>query len=266
MVGPADSLLQLNMKISYTLDAFECNYSLVPIPILSYQQGDVIRICIKPGEVAENDGLSMRKIDSMSFQKDGIEDYFAIFGGQEDFLGFSELFCTSGSPICYVDTLLKAEWFAEQGFVEVSGIATLQFGSSRRRRSLSSMNDEDQQRVLQLGENNDKELGRFSVKFPVTTFQETMVQRNNNNDNIVSQTQAVLLVVLCFLQITSCIFVLWIRHTRQSRKSGQEKYLLNRVDGGDDDIEDCTNIESNEKDYKHHDTPQRKKHHRHRSP
>merc|ERR1711937_668916 len=158
MVGPANQgeFLRINTTVSYYLDAYECNDNLEPVPLQQpYQQGDLIRVCVKPDDTAQRDGMSMRKIDSMSFKKDGINnDYSAVIGGQEDFMGFSELTCMPGSPVCYVDTLLKAEWFAEQGFVQVNGIATLQFGGGGGRR----MNDNNNNNNNANNNNNDRNL------------------------------------------------------------------------------------------------------------
>merc|ERR1712224_365963 len=163
MVGPSNtsSISQLNTALSYQLDAFICDESFVPTNLPFYQQGDVIKICVKPDKIAEIDGLSMKQIDSMTFKKAGIDDYFAVYNGMDDFHGFSESSCKSGNPICWVDTLLKAEWFAEEGIVEVYGVASLQFES---RRSLKNMDD--------VKTKNGEERGKFSTTFPVLTFQE----------------------------------------------------------------------------------------------
>lgn len=136
----------------------------------------------------------MKKIDSMSFKIDGLSLYYAVWGGMQDSHGFSEISCTSGSFVCWVDTLSKAEWFANQGFVGVSGVATLRFGSSRR--SQTEMDKE--QRELQ--SKNDEEMGKFTMKFPVITFQETTMGHNVNGSSLddVSAPQCILLLLLCY--------------------------------------------------------------------
>ena len=49
---------------------FSIPRSIVQFIVPFYQQGDVIRICIKPDTIAESDdGLFMKKIDLMSFKK-----------------------------------------------------------------------------------------------------------------------------------------------------------------------------------------------------
>jgi len=219
MVGPSDKSMinQVNAALDYNLKAFDCDESYAPKIVPVYEQGNIIRICITPDEIAAGDGLFMKKLDSMYFSKDDADFIqYAIDGGRVDYLGLSEFECTPGGFTCWIETVLRAEMFAQQGFVSLSGIGTLQFGSGSRR-SLNNI-DEDQR---ELQSQSSEERGRFTFKFPVTTFQETMVYHNSSSSNGVSQPQAILLVLLCFILITNCIFVFWIRQSRRIHNTVQ---------------------------------------------
>lgn len=225
MIGPAMNTLDMNMinfTVAYNLKAFVCDTNYAPTIIAVYEQGDLFRICISPDEEATEDGLMMRQLDSMYYSKDGVElIQYAIEGGVADFFGFSEFECTPGSPVCWVETILRAEWFAVPGLVTMSGIGTLQFGSGSRR----SLTDENQR---ELQGQNDEERGIFKFEFPVTTFQETLIHNNGSasSSNTVSQPQAILLVLLCFILITNCIFVFWLRQSRRIENTIQGERLL----------------------------------------
>jgi hypothetical protein len=225
MVGPATNVLNMvNFTLAYNLKAFVCDTNYAPTIIPVYEQGDLFRICISPDEEAAEDGLMMRQLDSMYYSKDGVElIQYAIEGGVADFFGFSQFECTPGTSVCWVETILRAEWFAVPGLVTMSGIGTLQFGS---RRSLYNLITDENQRELQ--NQNDEERGIFTFEFPVTTFQETLIHNNGSasSSNTVSQPQAILLVLLCFVLITNCIFVFWLRQSRRIENTIQGERLL----------------------------------------
>jgi hypothetical protein len=229
MVGPADIVNTINLvnfTLAYNLDAFVCDTNNAPTIVPVYEQGDIFRICITPDEEATTDGLFMRQLDSMYYSKDGVElIQYAIEGGVADFFGFSEFECTPGTSVCWVETILRAEWFAVPGLVTMSGIGTLQFGSGSRR-SLNNLITDGNQRELQ--NQNGEERGIFTFEFPVTTFQETLNHNNGSasSSNTVSQPQAILLVLLCFILITNCIFVFWLRQSRRIQNTIQGERLL----------------------------------------
>jgi len=282
MVGPSDKSMinQVNAELDYNLKAFECDENYAPKIIPVYEQGDLIRICITPDEVAAEDGLFMKKLDSMYFSKNGADFVqYAIDGGRVDYLGLSTFECTPGGFTCWIETVLRAEMFAQQGFVSLSGIGTLQFGSgSGSRRSLNNMVEEKttNKRIVkdeteppnneEDGENGDlkefdqrelqsqssEERGRFTFKFPVTTFQETMVHHNSSSSNSVSEPQAILLVLLCFILITNCIFVFWIRQSRRIYNTIQGEHLLKFGKSRSNDGIDSTGENDSEENLKSH--------------
>jgi len=131
--------------------------------------------------------------------------------GQPDFYGLSEFECSPGSSQCWVSSILRAEFFSSPGLVTISGIGTLQFGSSASR-SLHFEEEEEEQRQLQ--NQGRQERGKFTLQFPVTTFQETF-QLKRSNLQAMSQTQAILLVLLTFILIMNCTLLCWIKQSRR---------------------------------------------------
>lgn len=228
MVGPAlaagvGSWGSFDTNLTYNLEAYECDENNAPTIVSVYEQGDTIRVCIKPDEYATSSGLFMKSIDSMYLSKTGVDlIQYAIDGGQLDFFGFSEFDCSPGSSVCWVDTILRAEFFAAPGLVSISGIGSLQFGSIPRR----SLHSEQQRRQRELqNQQGRRERGKFTLQFPVTTFQETFHLKKGNLQAM-SQTQAILLVLLAFILIMNCILLCWIRQSRRIHSIAQAERLL----------------------------------------
>jgi len=229
MVGAAlvGTLTQIETNISYNLEAYECDENNAPVIVPVYNQGDLFRICIKPDEVATSDGLFMRQLDSMYYSKSDVDVIqYAIEGGQRDFFGLSKSQCTPGSSVCWVESIIKAEFYASAGFVNIAGIGSLQFGSSPSRRSRSLYNSESDslgqhqhqhqhQHPRELQDQGRQERGRFAFQFPDTTFQDTMKYRTTKS-NSMSNAQAIILVFLCFTFTMNCVFIVWIRLSRRS--------------------------------------------------
>lgn len=157
--------------------------------------------------------MTMRNVETLQYTKSDVPNpYYAVFGGQPDFLGFSELTCEPGSSLCYVETLLKAEWFQNQGFVEVTGVATLQFGQGSSERRLQQNNDGD-------------DLGSFVLNFPISKFiaddwKTTSLSGggggSRNSSSGVSMTQSMILIATSFALIVEWIFLIWIRSSRRN--------------------------------------------------
>jgi hypothetical protein len=188
----------------FLADAYECDENNLPVVVPVYEQGDALRICIKPDIRSQENGLYMRRIDSMYLSRldiPGVIQY-AVEGGQEDFYGMSKVLCTRGSTICRVETIIRAEFFASPGVITIGGIATLQFGTHSSRR-LSN----DHRYLQEEGERH-----RFRVSFPVTTFQEKI---EKGMYSYMSQLQAILLVVLTFIALIIWLMLWWIRSTRR---------------------------------------------------
>ena len=188
----------------FLADAYECDENNLPVTVPVYKQGDALRICIKPDVRSTENGLYMRRIDSMYLSRPDIPEIiqYAVEGGLEDFYGMSQVICARGSTVCRVETIIRAEFFASPGVITIGGIASLQFGPH------SSRHLSDHRRYLQ----QEDERRRFRVSFPVATFQEDL---ERGMDNFMSQPQAILLVVLTFTMLISWVILLWIRSTRR---------------------------------------------------
>lgn len=213
IVGPAEvggiqNAVQQN--ISFNLNTFICDINNEETQMPSvYNQGDLFRLCIEPDGRAKDNGLFLQSLDSMKYSKPtasgtNLEQY-AVEGGVVDPL-LSSLQCSSGSSLCSVQTILKAEFFASKGDVEVVGVAKLQFGDTAIRNL--------HQRELQT-QDLPQERGSFAIKFPVTTFEEALKSANESNTNSMSVTQAILLVVLTFVFVMNSVFIFWIRQSRR---------------------------------------------------
>jgi len=209
---------EVQYNISFSLDVFICDENNEQTTMSLYQQGDLFRLCIKPDNSAQNTGLFIQSLDFAYYSKPTTSGtdlvQYAVEGGQVDSL-LSSLQCASGSALCAVQTILKADFFATQGDVELSGVARLQFGSDPIRRALNS----DHQRELQQNQ-GPQERGGFNIKFAVTTFEETFKfkyaekEKQKEKSDSLSVIQAILLVVLSFVFVMNCVFIFWIRQSR----------------------------------------------------
>jgi len=210
-----------NASDAFFLEAYECDENNAPTVIPVYEQGAVFRACIKPDERAQSLGLYMRSILSMYFHRPDLPAtiQYAVEGGQVDFYGMSQVGCERGSSICWIETVIRAEFFSTPGVVRIAGIASLQFGSGSTRRDLSSSPEDDDavdtefDRQLQNQASEDR--GRFTMSFPVTTFQETLEREGHGGHGAMSQLQAILMVVLSFVMVLTWIMLWWIRSARR---------------------------------------------------
>jgi hypothetical protein len=129
-VAPKDRLTTTANEV-YEVQAFQCNTLNAPITT-TFNQGQVIRICISPVSDALNDGVNMRDVQSFTFTRDEIEQ-IAVENNDAASNGLTSLECIEGEQVCWFETLLKAEFYASPGAVAGSGIATMRFGQPQRR-------------------------------------------------------------------------------------------------------------------------------------
>ena len=239
--GSGASATSFTENLNFLVEAYACDENNVPKVITALEQGDTIRICIKPDAEATAVGLYMNRIDSTLFTMPDVEFIqYAVEVGQPDFYGMSKVDCSPGSSICIVESVMRAEFFASSGFVNVNGIAILQLGSSNsQRRQLRNEYD----RELQNRENKD--IGRFSISFPITTYQETVTIRTSSP----SSTQSFLLIILSFTLILASSVLIWIRDVRRlgtnsndvSLKRGLTETLKTTASLQYDDDDYCNN-------------------------
>ena len=222
MVSMGGSGTPQNVSFTTNVEVFECDSNNSPYTKLTaYEQGELYRICIKPDPEAISLGLYMRRIDNLFYSRQDVPGLvqYAVEGGITDFYGLSEVFCDRGSDVCRVETIIRSEFFATPGMVNVVGIASLQFGNSPSRRDLeiSYNTDRDLQREI------PQDRGQFSVLFPVGTFGQTLAQQTKSSE--VSMLQYILLIVLSFTYLGLVIYLCWIRSTRKIQALAEEERM-----------------------------------------
>ena len=222
MVSMGGSGTPQNVSFTTNVEVFECDSNNSPYTKqTAYEQGELYRICIKPDPEAISLGLYMRRIDNLFYSRQDVPGLvqYAVEGGITDFYGMSEVFCDRGSDVCRVETIIRSEFFATPGMVNVVGIASLQFGNSPSRRDLeiSFSNGRDLQREI------PQDRGQFSVLFPVGTFGQTLAQQTKSSE--VSMLQYILLIVLSFTYLALVIYLCWIRSTRKIQAMAEEERM-----------------------------------------
>jgi hypothetical protein len=122
--------------MGYGVEVAECDENLDFIAVSSpdrqvKSQGSTIRICFRPNEKARDDGIGMREVESFTWEmdhKDGTAEQVAVKNGKDDGM-LSYLSCQEGSKVCFLDTLLLANFYLNSGSVLGTGVAHLTFGS-----------------------------------------------------------------------------------------------------------------------------------------
>merc|ERR1712087_154999 len=130
-------------------------------------QGEVVRVCVEPEEVAQDDGIKMRSIDSFTFIRDDFSQV-AIVGGNEApnlLTTYTPSLCR-GYVTCWFETILFANFYTSVGAVEGSGVASMQFGTAQSRRQLRS---DDRQ----LQEDDAAAAAEFELEFDVAQTVQT---------------------------------------------------------------------------------------------
>jgi hypothetical protein len=131
-----------NVEDSYGFLGYLCNDDLDLIEAsetdVAAQVGPTVKICVERNAKAVQDGVYIRQIDAFTFYRDSgdIQQVAIVLGGEAAANGLTELHCTRGSHKCWFQTYLGANFFSSEGFVQVLGAATLQFGDVASRRRL----------------------------------------------------------------------------------------------------------------------------------
>jgi hypothetical protein len=123
-------------EMGYGVQVAECDADLEFIGSSSpdrqaKSQGSTMRICFRPNEKARDDGVGMRAVESFTWDmehQDGAAVQVAVKNGKDDGM-LSYLVCEEGSQVCYLDTMLTANFYVNAGSVQGTGVAHLTFGS-----------------------------------------------------------------------------------------------------------------------------------------
>jgi hypothetical protein len=211
-----------NASDAYFVWAYICTppFNDQSVSIVPMSQGDEIRVCVQPNQRALNEGLYMRRIDHFTFKKSENEDITqkAIVGGQADSYGLTTLVCTSGSTVCYFDTLLRSSFYYESGKVIGGGEATLQFGSavqsSRRVQVVVVPHDRSLAR--------DRNSGFDDVQFEVISLFDE-IQKKQASMDWTEQNRyglgSILMGLLLFVNLSALAWV-QVRKCRRARAGG----------------------------------------------
>ena len=157
----------------YFVEGYICDDNLEEVlVILPLTQGENIRVCVVPEEVALLDGVLLRRIDSFTYirqkPKDGttiIQE--AVRDGATANDATTELFCERGSEVCYFDTVLRSDFFFGRGEVYGFGEAWLQYGKGTIRKLQFSVMTPPHDRVLQDVDGGFAGASGFNLRFVV---------------------------------------------------------------------------------------------------
>ena len=130
-VGAANASVDGN----YAVDVFECDKDFQKLSIEDRQrkvQGKSVRICFQPNDLAMEDGVGIKQVDSWVWEtayQGGIARQAAVSEGQGDGI-LSDVICKDEGTLCVLDTILTADFFKNKGSVLGEGKVTLS-GSGR---------------------------------------------------------------------------------------------------------------------------------------
>lgn len=139
----------------------------------SYNQGEILRICVTPNQMARDQSVYMKAIESFAYRRDyggplGEITQDAVTNSQEASNYLTVLFCTPGSLVCAFETLLFAAMFVSPGVVEGTGTALLQIGSDPVRMRRRNIERQSSHRALQEGDDGIGTVSQFDFNFPVS--------------------------------------------------------------------------------------------------
>jgi len=175
--------------VSYTPTAFVCDNAGAALT-KSFNQGEVIDICIKPdgpSQAQGGDGLVMNEITLLEYtlNEDDSVKQTALPAGLN--MGLSEHTTSDclDKPYCTVSTVLLASFFATTGTVKVGGQASLKFLGGVRR--LNDGRGDRGRRSLQ--DSGVQASAPFDMTFDVTTSDDgpsmaTLMAGGNNGSTI----------------------------------------------------------------------------------
>mmetsp|Transcript_60434 Transcript_60434/g.148298 ORF Transcript_60434/g.148298 Transcript_60434/m.148298 type:complete len:303 (+) Transcript_60434:284-1192(+) len=123
------------------------------------RQGQVVKICVRPVQQNLNSFVRMKQIvsftwtrqvqDTNSYVQQQQQQQVAVENGVASSNGLTELFCTSGYAICYVETVLLASFFTSSTNIIGYGVVNLQFSGEESTTSVSPRQRQRHPIVLQ---------------------------------------------------------------------------------------------------------------------
>ena len=132
-VAPREKLIRTANQV-YKLTAFQCDASKAELSATQKQvtrnQGAIIRVCVRPDDVAEADGIKMREIKELTYSRTSpAASQEAVKNNVASTNGLSSLYCNPGEAVCMVETILVADFYRFTGVVSGTGTGSMQFGN-----------------------------------------------------------------------------------------------------------------------------------------
>jgi len=135
-VSPKDKVVSTATE-AYNVNGYLCEPGtdiLVADATAALAQGSLITVCVRPDAEAISDGIMMRTIDSFEWTRGLIRQQAIESSIASDNLltNFDAQEC-EGEEYCQLSSILFAGFYSSEGEVSGSGVASMQFGTSRRR-------------------------------------------------------------------------------------------------------------------------------------
>jgi hypothetical protein len=121
---------------SRTVDVHLCNTnsdtnSSEAVQRSSGTPGQLVRVCIQPGNQTLTEGGNVWFIEEFTFNRENhTQPVIEAASGGSPSSDLTVVTCEPGSDLCYFETVLGDEFFDSLGIVEGTGTAFLEFGSS----------------------------------------------------------------------------------------------------------------------------------------
>jgi hypothetical protein len=150
VVAPKDKLKR-TANIDYGLMAFQCTgkdangagiEKVFVEGLGTFNQGDVITICVEPDLIAKNDGVYMKQVERFEYvllevdslvetttRQMAIDISNAAAGLRGAMFGLTNIDACLGETACKIETILFATFYTRPGTVTGAGVATMQFGT-----------------------------------------------------------------------------------------------------------------------------------------
>mmetsp|Transcript_7457 Transcript_7457/g.16033 ORF Transcript_7457/g.16033 Transcript_7457/m.16033 type:complete len:410 (-) Transcript_7457:133-1362(-) len=135
-VAPKEKTVTTSVE-NYEVEAFLCDNENLPLGgsalTKARTQGELIRACVTPTQIAQEDGVLIKAIEEFTWYRDyegalGRVSQVAVEDSREASNSLSLLYCTPGSVICAFESMLFSSMFLTQGEVSGAGTALLQLG------------------------------------------------------------------------------------------------------------------------------------------
>lgn len=136
LVSPKEKTITTSVE-NYEVEAFLCDNENLPLSGSAFTkartQGELIRACVTPTQIAQEDGVLIKAIEEFTWYRDyegalGRVSQVAVEDSREASNFLSILYCTPGSLICAFESILFSSMYLTPGEISGAGTALLQLG------------------------------------------------------------------------------------------------------------------------------------------